>query len=360
MNNKVPHTLIPIRNLYYILCYAWNIPQQRNKILLNAEDCKSVSDLFARMLTNITTILLKRGLNKEYTEEKESLTLIKGKVLLTDSIKENLLIYKKPICLHDSLTSNTIINRILYSTIFNMLNNKTIVTKFKSELYKVFCRIPHIEYLPLSSQVFNSVKLKRNNSFYKLILNICYLYYNSLLPVENSIGRYQFIDFTRGDNMNYLFEEFLRNFYKKECSSEFSNINRQNISFNYNSVDSNDKFLLPIMQTDITLDDKERGRRIIIDAKYYIDTLICKKDYNQNKIRREHISQIESYLIHQEDDRQPYTYSTEGVLIYPKVDKTLNAEYYSKKHKHIIKVCTVDLDETWQNIEKRLKDIVSS
>ena len=54
-------TLIPIQNLYYLLCYAWGLPEQRHWVNVDAKSCPAVVDLLSRLLTKGADVLLKRG-----------------------------------------------------------------------------------------------------------------------------------------------------------------------------------------------------------------------------------------------------------------------------------------------------------
>jgi 5-methylcytosine-specific restriction enzyme subunit McrC len=55
---------IPIENIYYLLSYAWNKLEQKDKVNVSAEDTISYIDLFAKVLVNGTRILLKEALIK--------------------------------------------------------------------------------------------------------------------------------------------------------------------------------------------------------------------------------------------------------------------------------------------------------
>ncbi len=41
---------IPIQNIYFLLCYAWNQLEERDLVEINAEDTTSLQDLLARVL----------------------------------------------------------------------------------------------------------------------------------------------------------------------------------------------------------------------------------------------------------------------------------------------------------------------
>ena len=81
--------------------------------------------------------------------------------------------------------------------------------------------------------------------------------------------------------------------------------------------------------------------------------------YGENgKIRREHLSQILSYVMNQEDEAAPQTKDTKGILVYPTVDADVDVSYVYKNTRHVIRICTVNLNQDWRMIEERLKEII--
>ena len=115
--------------------------------------------------------------------------------------------------------------------------------------------------------------------------------------------------------------------------------------------------LLPVMETDVTLFNPQTKKRIILDAKYYKDTLVSRYG-EKGKIRRDHLSQILTYVMNQENDAQPHTKETKGILVYPTVDTELDVSYVYKNTSHVIRVSTVNLNQDWRMIEQRLKEII--
>ena len=55
-------TAIPIQNIYYLLCYAWDLLEEADELAVGIEDLPRVEDLLARLLINGTRRLLRRGL----------------------------------------------------------------------------------------------------------------------------------------------------------------------------------------------------------------------------------------------------------------------------------------------------------
>jgi 5-methylcytosine-specific restriction enzyme subunit McrC len=213
--------------------------------------------------------------------------------------------------------------------------------------------------------MFKLVGSYRNNLYYQFAINICHLLHQSLLPNENLAGKWDFVDLMDDERaMNRIFENFLMNFYKQECRMDYPDIGRSHIRFQLTPLgltfakSTDEAFrLLPVMETDMTLYNPRTKKKIILDAKYYKETLATR--YGEGgKIRREHLSQILTYVMNQENDNAPHTKETKGILVYPTIDKELDVSYVYKDTNHVIRVSTVNLNQDWQMIEQRLKEII--
>ena len=349
--------LIPIQNLYYLLCYAWGLPEQRDWVSVEAKSCPAVVDLLSRLLTKGAEVLLKRGIAKEYRTHEEEIVGIKGKLELAQTLKQNRYREGKTICTLDDLTGDILLNQIVYTSMYRLLGDKDLDDDVRKDLRRTFLRFPKVEIIMLGRSVFKDMRLNRNNRFYRLILNVCELLYERLLPEQNHPGEYKFLDFTRDENkMNTIFESFLLNFYRQECALEYPIVKRSIIHFQLTAIEEEDEDLLPEMITDVTLDNPDVGKRIILDAKYYKEMLAARFE-TAKKLRRDHISQITSYVSNQENKDIPYTLSTKGIMVYPKTgiqEETFN--FVQGAHQY--RFCTVDLAQDWHLIHQRLLQII--
>lgn len=349
--------LIPIQNLYYLLCYAWGLPEQRDWVSVDAKSCPAVVDLLSRLLTKAADVLLKRGVAKEYRTHQEEISGIKGKLELAQTLKQNRYREGKTICTLDELTGDILLNQIVYASMYRLLGDKEVDRDVRRDLRRTFLRFPKVEIIALSRSVFKDVRLNRNNRFYRLILNVCELLYERLLPEQNRPGEYKFLDFTRDENkMNAIFESFLLNFYRQECAQDYPIVKRSIIHFQLTALEADDEDVLPEMITDVTLDNPVLGKRIILDAKYYKEMLSARFETSK-KLRRDHISQITSYVCNQEDKAVPYTFTTKGIMVYPKTgiqEETFN--FAQEAHQY--RFCTVDLAQDWHMIHQRLLKII--
>ncbi len=275
---------IPIQNMYYILCYAWGMGEMRGKVNVGVERCDSIANLLVHVLINATDDLLKRGLSQGYTVYGEKMNGIKGKINIGETLKLGRYRQGKMYCNYDELSSNILVNQIIYSTLRDALKIRNLSEENESRLLITIRRMPQMKRIQLSDGVFKSVRLHRNNTYYQFAINICRLLHQSMLPNESLIGKWDFMDLMDDERaMNRIFEKFLMNFYKQECREDYPDVGRSHIRFQLTPfgmtfAKSTDEAyrLLPIMETDVTLYNPRTKKKIILDAKYYKETLVSR------------------------------------------------------------------------------------
>lgn len=341
---------IPIQNIYYLLCYAWNKLDESDIVNVKAISTTELIDLFAKILINGTARMLKQGLDRNYVEHEYIVNGIKGKLNLSASVKQNILPVNKTICLYDEFDYNILHNQILKTTISKLLRVNNIDKDLKNELHQLFQKMPPISEIKIRNSHFKQIRLHRNNYHYDFVLKVCQII-NENLFIDESSGNYKFKDFMRKDEaMARLFEDFVRNFYKIE-QSDFK-VKRDNIKWNFISENEKGSRMLPILQTDISL--YSSMRKIIIDTKYYKDAF--KTRFTQEKFNSTHLYQLFSYLKNQESDLE-ITKTCEGILLYPAVETGFKFCYRYENHQIII--MSINLNQDWYDIKKDLLEIIS-
>ena len=349
---------IPVKNLYYLLCYAWGLADQRERVKVDASTCKTYPDLFAKLLVQGCSLLFKRGLQREYVETKESVIGIKGKWNVSESVKTPQYLLGKMDCSFDEYSDDILLNQIVCASLRRLIGYRQLNTGLRTECLRTYNRFPQVTVIELTAETFRQVVINRENRFYYLLIHICHLIFESLLPDEKRQGQYHFVSFSQ-EQMDRVFENFLFNFYRKECKQEYPTVERSGLRYKLEAVEGSSNSVLPWMKTDVTLINAKAGKKIILDAKYYMETL--KSHYSENafaKVRNGHINQIMAYIFSQQDPLLPYTMETNGILVYPKVQGDLDYTGHYKGTNHYFRFCTVDLNQDWHAIEKRLKEII--
>lgn len=177
---------IPVQNVYYLLCYAWNKLEESEIVDVQSIRSTQLVDLFAGVLTGGVQHLIRRGFDRGYLSFSAEIGTLKGKIEFASSLKRNLLSQGRAVCEYDELDHNVLHNRILKTTIANLILVEGLDHTVRIELRDTLRWLRNIEPVRLSSNVFKRVQLHRNNRFYLFLLNICELIYHNLLVNEQT------------------------------------------------------------------------------------------------------------------------------------------------------------------------------
>ena len=133
---------IPIENIYYLLCYAWNKLDEKDRVSVSIDDKTELLDLFAKVLINASKMLLKRGIDKSYVDHTSELAGVKGKLEMSQTLKSNILFKQRTICTFDDFSANILSNQILITTICKLIKTKDLDNELKNELRALLRMFP--------------------------------------------------------------------------------------------------------------------------------------------------------------------------------------------------------------------------
>lgn len=338
--------MIPIQNIYYMLSYAFQILKEQGYKNLETEEFHNMGELCAAILCKGISLQLKRGLGKEYIPETDTLSGIRGKIELADSIKKNSLQKQQLTCSFEEFTENSRMNQILKTTMLVLISSE-ISKPRKKELRKLLVFFSGIDQLDVHSINWN-FQYNRNNQNYRLLIGICNLVLKGLLQT-NTEGTNKLMDFLDEQRMSRLYEKFILEYYRKEVpqiKAQASQIPWQ--------LDDDFSEMLPVMQTDIML---SKGEKIlIIDAKYYSHT--TQTQFNVQTLHSANLYQIFTYVKNKETELSESPHDVSGMLLYAKTDNELSLHKTYLMSGNRVSVRTLDLDLDFSSIRKQLNNII--
>ena len=343
--------VIPVRNLYYLLSYAWNRIRECQQVSVDIENNTELLDLFVRVLISGLNQLSRHSLDRDYQERRECLSFIRGRIEFNETLKIFGLNRGQIVCDYDKITSDTLSNQIIKATLHNLLRIK-LDQKLSNNLrrhIREFCAVSDIH---LQSHDFNRIVINSNNRFCGFLIDICQLIHKKMLP-SNEPGQWKFLEFMGNDKeMGHLFETFVRNFYRHHLGPEGVNVGRERITWKWQTYDSEARELLPQMETDIRLETA--GEKILIECKFGLVTK--QNQYESEKLISSHLYQINSYLTQLPDSKE--NRSCHMILLYPSSGIDRNFVYKSGNRK--ISVVTINLNDHWVKIHGSLLELVKN
>ena len=338
--------MIPIQNIYYMLSYSFSVLNEQGYKSIATEKFDNIAELMAAILVKGIATQLKRGLQKEYIGRTEELSLLRGKIDVSESVKTQTMLKSQMVCSYDEFSVNGLMNRILKSTVYLLLKSD-ISAKRKKELKKLMVFFADVELIDLNIVNWN-IQYNRTNQTYQMMISICYLVVKGLLQT-NSYGNTKLMDFIDEQRMCYLYEKFILQYYKKEFPQ--LSVNASRISW---QLDNGEDTLLPIMQSDISL--QKDNTVLILDAKEYSHTTPVK--YDKHTLYSNNLYQIFTYVKNKDYELRQQEHEVSGMLLYAKTDEDIQPDNVYQMSGNQISVKTLDLNLPFSDISRQLNDIV--
>lgn len=332
--------MIPIKNIYYMLSYAFSILREEKFKKVEIEEFDNIFEMLASIISKATSSLIKRGLGKNYILRIEETSLPHGKIDIAGSIKSNLINKHKLICEYDDYLPDTYLNQIIKLTMM-LLIKQEINLKFKNELKVLLMYFKDVSIINYYSINWN-ITYNKNNRHYELLIGLSYLVLKGMLQTQSD-GSIKLMNFIDEQRMSKLYEKFILEFYKKECS--WMKVTSSKINW---QLDNEDCDNLPSMQSDIMIENN--NKILIIDAKYYSNNM--QEYFDKKSIISTNLYQIFTYV----KNKQYEDSSKEvlGMLLYAKTNSEIQPDnfYIMSGNKLFIK--TLDLSSEFKNIKSML------
>lgn len=348
---------IPILNVYYLLTYAWGRVQERDtRRLATLGELSTVQDLLGKVLAGGVNHLFRRGIDRGYVERRKDLAGIRGKLAVSDTAKRALRARGRAACVFEELSVDILPNRILRTSLRGLLGRRvTLDSHVRGDVRSAYRRLDGVSRTRLKRSTFGQIRLAANRRLYQFLLSVCRLLYESS-GVDEKTGRTTFRDFRRNEaTMWALFEEFVTGFYRREQRVFRVNPGGRNVKWaDKGWATDEDRARIPEMSADLILESPDR--RIILDTKYYRDTLARRRSSGSGKLHSGNLYQLLAYLRNRQATR-PDGAKHDGILLYPQVgDKPLRADIRLEGFR--VQARTVNLNQDWRAIHAEMLETI--
>lgn len=341
---------ILIRNIYYMLAYAFSDLRKQDYQLVGGEDFENISDLMAEILANSTAFLLKRGLYREYVTSHQSLPTLRGKLDVLRSAR-NIAIGKQMLeCEVDDLSENNIFNQIIKTGLTLLVHDRDVAKPRKDAIKKILPFFDTIDTLNPSAIHWSTIHYQRSNQSYELPIQICAYVINQSL-IDPNKDKQKLMMFSE-ENFCRLYEKFVLEYYRRHHPE--LKATAETINWNIDEEHSIGWEYLPKMITDITLHSNDKT--LIIDTKFYSQIMrakyLDKLTYNSSNFY-----QISAYVSNMDVN---HTGNVSGMLLYAQTDNETipDSKLQMRSSSSVIYVRTLDLNQEFVKIKAQLEDIV--
>ncbi|MEA5135578.1 MAG: 5-methylcytosine-specific restriction endonuclease system specificity protein McrC [Candidatus Fimivivens sp.] len=338
-----------IKNIYYMLSYAFTTLNQSNFENVATEEFENMHNLFAAILAKGIGQQLKQGLYREYLNKTENMAVMRGKIDISDTIKNKIARQQVLSCEYDDLSENNLLNQILKTTVMILLRLSKVDSEHKDALKKEMLFLSNVDTLEPSSIKWATIRFQRNNKTYRMLISICQLILQGMLQTTEQ-GEYKLASFVDEQRMCGLYEKFILEYYSKEFP--VLNVSASQIPW---ALDDGVGTMLPLMQSDITL---ALGNEVlIIDAKYYTHT--TQVQFDVHTLHSSNLYQIFTYVKNKDSEFLGKPHKVSGMLLYAKTDETIQPDNAYRMSGNRISVKTLDLNLEFTEIAAQLNRIVA-
>ncbi len=337
-----------IKNIYYMLAYAFQVLRQKNYEQIASEEFDDVQDLFAAILARGIAQQLKQGLHKEYVTKNENLPVLRGKLDVSGTVRNQIQRKKVLACEYDELSVDNIFNQILKTTVDILIRDSKVRIENKANLKKVALFFDEVRVIDPSTIRWNQLRYQRNNKNYEMMMNVCYFVLDGMLQTTEK-GNYKMTAFS-DEHMHRLYEKFVLEYFKRH-HTYLDEARAAQVKWDLapETEESMIRFL-PVMQTDIFL--RYQDQVLIIDTKYYGKTM--QMQYDKATLHSGNVYQIFTYVKNQD---AAGTGKVSGMLLYAKTDEAITPDCSFVMGGNKISVKTLDLNKEFSLIVAQLDRI---
>jgi 5-methylcytosine-specific restriction enzyme subunit McrC len=290
------------------------------------------------MLVKLIRQRLRIGLGRDYANESGLIKSIRGRINFNQSLKRDSFRQGSAYCEYQTYHVNVPKNQIIRSTLHHL------------GLFDLVKALDGIDFIELKPDLIRRVQLECKDKDYRVMLGICELIARHEMPTDFAGDTLQPVIERDALTLHSIYERFVANFYRFHLKGWLVTAQKH---LTWHEAISND--LLPIMRPDLMLEEKSSGKILILDTKFTAKSLV-ENQWNVEKFDSSHLYQLYAYLKTQEHLSEKHRQAV-GILLYPTVHGK-NLSEVVQLQEMSLRVESVDLGAEWQEIEKRLIEVI--
>lgn len=334
---------VPVRNVWLLFLYAHDLARFRGRFDAESEDSPDIKSLIARLLCHVVESRLRRNLSFGYRKRENTLKRVRGRIDILKTHSGDLFRRGEVACRFEELTVDTLRNRLVraaLSMLGTRLDNSDLAHRSKT-LAGVLGHAGVSGSVPSRAEM-TSDQIGRHEAEDRLMVSLARAVFDLILPTEKE-GVRALLEARREDTeFRRLFERAVGNFFAAELPREqgWRVYPGKQLHWPVGAASPGIHSHLPMMVTDIILENEQEDRRIVIDTKF--TNILAKSQFGDGeRFKTGHIYQLYSYLRSQERDDDPRSLNSEGMLLYPAIGS--NIDEAAEIQGHLVRFATIDL-----------------
>ncbi len=347
---------IPVRNIWLLMLYASDLYRiWGSKAVGIEENSDELPELVAEILTVEVQRRLQRNLTAGYREHHQIMNRVRGRIDHLYTHRHQLLSRGQVACRFEELTVDTLRNRfvrVALERLARIVRRQDL--KHRCRALAESLRMMGVKGTSPSRSEVGADRFGRHDVSDRAMVAAAWLAFDLALPTEDA-GQKHLPSPDRDEVWaRRLFERAVGGFYQAVLASDGWNVRTgRKLDWQLDWTSEGMSDVLPGMITDITLENSEQGRRIVIDTKF--TSLLKLNRFGSESINSAYLYQIYAYLKSQ-TGLGGLNDVAEGLMLHPSVGKNIDVSASVQEQK--IRFATVDLAADGVSIRKRLLTLV--
>ena len=114
-----------------MLAYAFKALQQKNFKDMETVQFDNAQNLFAAILAQGISQQLKQGLYKEYIDQVDDLSVLRGKIFFPGTMRNQITHRQQLHCEYDELSENNLLNQIIKTTALILIGSNEVKKEYR-------------------------------------------------------------------------------------------------------------------------------------------------------------------------------------------------------------------------------------
>lgn len=309
---------------YKMIKLVYNVSYKKFDYAFLETNHMNVFEIFIEMFCMELFELTKSGISRGYNDKIANISMVKGKILLSDSIKKNNCLKHKTLQEFNEYSDNLPENRIIKSALITLLK-KTKSYKNKRNIVILLDKFQNLDKSENLKEDIDKVNLNRKNEKYRIILKwaIVFLSDESFTSFGGKTMAYSLLF-----PMDKLFEKYIGLLIRKRVDNNEFKVSLQDDRYYLFNKPPSFK-----LKPDIVIEDKNEDNIYILDTKWKII------EKNKFRLKLDEKDMYQMYIYAKK-------YSADSVgLIFPKHSPNMNDFLYYSDDDVFIKVFFINLSE---------------
>ena len=344
---------IPVRNLWLLMLYASDLFRARGAGNAGLEDSPDdLPDLVAEILTRAVDSRLRKRLSSGYRHRELSLNRVRGRIDVLTTERHQLLARGMVACRFDELTIDTPRNRLVRSaleTISRIVTRPDVAHRCRA-LAGDMKAMGVAGNAPTRAET-STDRIGRHDAGDAHMMAAARLALDLALPTEATGSNVLPLPDRQEVWVRRLFERAVGGFYDVSLSPHGWQVRCGcSLVWPIERRTSGIDAIMPNMRTDVVLDHKELGRRILIDTKF--TSIVTSGWHREQTLRSGYLYQVYAYLRSQVGRGDLLADHAEGLLLHPAIGESVDEAIVIQGQQ--IRFATVDLSASAADIRSQL------